>query len=194
MTGVYTQYFQKSKVFLYPLLDLQKGIDYVPEQTYIAWDKLYHPSDLKFLCLYTAKKTDKKFIDFQNKHLKFHPLVETYLELDNDTHIYIFDYSSFRHDHRSFVKGEYSKLKKDTKTTILNFFGSVGNIATYVKSFLDPEAYHEEYAEALGVELSIIESVWELCSSPDLKKETLFNKVPEELEIFKNISISLDKI
>ena len=51
MVGVYTQYFQKSKVFLYRLLKLKKAIDFVPAQTYVAWDGLYTLTDMKFLCL-----------------------------------------------------------------------------------------------------------------------------------------------
>ena len=50
--GVYLEYFQKSKVFLYPLLKIKKGITRVPIQTYIAWDNVYSTNDLKFLCQY----------------------------------------------------------------------------------------------------------------------------------------------
>ena len=47
---VYTNYFQKSKVFLYPLLNVKNGIIKVPIQTYIAWDSVYTPEYNKFLC------------------------------------------------------------------------------------------------------------------------------------------------
>lgn len=192
MTGVYTQYFQKSKVFLYPLLKLKKGIDFVPEQTYIAWDGLYSPSDMKFMCLYNAKM-DVKYMAFEAKYLKKHPLLEAYFPLENDQHLYVFDYSCYKYDYQTFINGKYSKFSIKVKQIIKEFFGTVGNISEYVLSFLDPEEYHEIYADALGVELELINKVYELCSTPNLEKETIFEKVPQEVELFKNNSISLDK-
>jgi len=194
MKGVYSQYFQKSKVFLYPLLRLKKGIDFVPEQTYIAWDNLYAQSDFKFLCLYSADEKNLKFNMFSEKHLRNHPLLESYIYMGDDTHVYIFDFSEFKHDFLCFVDGKYSKFSIKTKTIILNFFGNKGNISEYVKSFLNPEAYHNDYADALGVDSELIKNVWELCSIPDKKKETILLKIPEELEFFKNNSISLNKL
>lgn len=192
MTRVYTQYFQKSKVFLYPLLKLKKGIDYVPEQTYIAWDGLYSPASMKFLCLYNAKM-DTKYMAFEAKYLKNHPLLEAYFSLGNDQHLYVFDYSSYKYDYQTFIKGKYSKFSVKVKKVIKEFFGNVGNISEYVLSFLNPEEYHEIYAEALDVELELITNVYELCSTPDLEKETIYEKVPQEVELFKNNSISLNK-
>ena len=52
MTGAYMQYFQKSKIFLYPLLDIRKGEEFVPVETYIYWDGLYDESDYKYICIY----------------------------------------------------------------------------------------------------------------------------------------------
>jgi hypothetical protein len=193
MTGVYTQYFQKSKVFLYPLLKLKKGIDYVPEQTYIAWDGLYSPEDMKFLCLYNAKMDDK-YIRFESRYIKSHPLLEAYFSLGDDQHLYVFDYSSYKYDYQTFIKGKYSKFSIKVKEIIGEFFGKVGNISDYVMSFLNPDEFHELYAEALGVDINLIIKVHELCSPPDLEKETLSKKVPQEVELFKNNSISLNKL
>ena len=63
--GVYLEYFQKSKVFLYPLLQIKKGITHVPIQTYVAWDNVYSVNDHKFFCEYKTKKTKvfNKFAD-----------------------------------------------------------------------------------------------------------------------------------
>jgi hypothetical protein len=192
MAGVYTQYFQKSKVFLYPLLNLKKGIDFVPEQTYVCWDNLYHINDRKFMCLYNAEM-NIEFLNFQERFLTTHPLIEAYFNLGDNKHVYVFNMNRYKHDFDSFVEGKYSKFSIDTKRTIKDFFGGVGNIADYVKSFLKPDEFHEIYAEALGVELELIENVYELCSKPDLEKETINENVPQEIELFKNNSISLDK-
>ena len=63
MDAVYTDYFQKSKVFLYPLLKLKKGLDFVPVETYVSWDGVYETSDYKFICVYKSK-FDEEFIAF----------------------------------------------------------------------------------------------------------------------------------
>lgn len=184
MSVVYTDYFQKSKVFLYPLLKLKKGIAFVPEQTFFAWEGIYKPEECKFLCLYNTK-LDSKFLKFELDYLNNHPLLEACFRLDDCNQLYVFDMIKYKHDVYSFIKGGYSNFSLDSKALIEGFFGSVGNISNYVDTFLYPEEYHEDYAEFLGVSLSIIENVHELCTAPDQEKETLIEKVPLELEIFK---------
>ena len=193
MAGLYTQYFQKSKVFLYPLLKLKKGIDFVPEQTYIAWDGLYQPSDYKFLCLYNAKKNDK-FLKFEATFIEPHPALEACFSLSEDQHLYVFDMKDFKYDYKMFIRGRYSRFSIKVKDLIEEFFGKVGNISQYITSFLNPEEYHEQYAEALDINIKVISDVYELCSPPDLDKETISVEVPDQIKIFNSNSISLDKL
>ena len=77
--GVYTDYFQKSKVFLYPLLRLKKGLPFVPRQTYIAWDNVYTTEDCRFFCEYKVKYTDK-FEKFIKNYLRTKPFFEDYID------------------------------------------------------------------------------------------------------------------
>ena len=63
MDDVYTNYFQKSKVFLYPLLKLKKGLKYVPIQTYVCWEHVYAFEDCKIVCEYHAPSSSE-FINF----------------------------------------------------------------------------------------------------------------------------------
>ena len=58
MKQIYKDYFQKSKVFLYPLLEIKKGIRFVPIQTYISWNDIYTKDMNKLLCLYQIDKED----------------------------------------------------------------------------------------------------------------------------------------
>lgn len=192
MNTIYTQYFQKSKVFLYPLLELKKGISYVPAETYICWDNVYTEDDLKFMCLYNTK-LNTKFINFENEYLKLHPFYETCYTLDSDQQLYVFDFKKYENTLKQFKNGKYSKFDANTKDIIIKFFGKTGSISQYVNSFLNPENYHGIYAETLNVPLNIIKEVYEICSKPDLKKETLFKNPPVEMELFNNNSISLTK-
>ncbi len=193
MRGVYTEYFQKSKVFLYPLLRLKKGIDFVPAETYCFWDEIYDAMDYKFICLYKTKYT-KAFATFQINHL---PLLKNNMEhydLGNEQLI-IFDMKQYRHDYDKFIEGRYSAFGIDSKIAILDYFGGQGRISSYVKSFLTPdEDLHRLYSDYFDVDLELIKDVHELCSKPDIIQETLFYSYPLKIDLhnFKN-SLSLEK-
>ena len=193
MKSVYTEYFQKSKVFLYPLLRLKKGIDFVPAETYCFWDEIYDATDYKFICLYKTKYT-KAFSTFQINHL---PLLKNNMEhydLGNEQLI-IFDMKEYKHDYDKFIEGRYSAFGIDSKIAILDYFGGQGRISSYVKSFLAPdEDLHMLYSDYFNVDLNLIKDVHELCSKPDIIQETLFYSYPLKIDLhnFKN-SLSLEK-
>ena len=188
--GVYLEYFQKSKVFLYPLLKIKKGITRVPIQTYIAWDNVYSTNDLKFLCEYKTKQTPK-FNSFAKSHLLNHSLLEEVIELNENTQLFIFDFSKFKSDYNKFLKGKYSQYSLDSKISIIDFFGTQDKIGSYVEGFLTPEGVHDEYAESLGVDIKSIEDIYEVCTPPDLEKETLIDNNHVINQLLKNSSIYL---
>lgn len=192
MIGAYTHYFQKSKIFLYPLLGIKKGEDYVPTETYICWDDLYTSENYKYICVYNSKK-DIEYKLFEEKVLKYHKDLNWSTSLSDDRHAYVFDCSKYKHDYEMFVKGHYSKLSVESKNKILNYFGKVGKISSYIKSYLNPEKYHDVYAEALLVNIEIIKEVYEICSIPDIEKETLYEKIPPEISLLIDNSIHLGK-
>ncbi len=188
--GVYLEYFQKSKVFLYPLLKIKKGITRVPIQTYVAWDNVYSTNDLKFLCQYKTKQTPK-FNSFAKSHLLNHSLLEEVIELNENTQLFIFDFSKFKSDYNKFLKGKYSQYSLDSKISIIDFFGTQDKIGSYVEGFLTPEGVHDEYAESLGVDIKSIEDIYEVCTPPDLEKETLIDNNHVTNQLLKNSSIYL---
>jgi len=187
--GVYTQYFQKSKVFLYPLLDIKKGATYVPRQTYIAWEDMYSIEDTMFLCVYQTPMNER-FQRFIDRFIFSHELFDKYIQLEDKKHLFIFNLKSRKFDFDNFIEGKYSKISLDSKIKILDFFGSNDKVEDYIHSFLSPKDHHEEYAEYLGVDIESIKEVYELCTPPDIEKETLINnnwiltKVLEENSIY----------
>jgi len=190
--GVYTEYFQKSKVFLYPLLKIRKGITHVPIQTYVAWDNVYSPSDNKFLCQYKTKKT-KVFDKFAKDNLLSNPFFEDAIQLSENSQLFIYDFSSFKSDVKKFINGKYSQFSLDSKISIIDFFGKQDKISKYVEGFLTPEGVHEEYAEKLGVDIEFIADIYEVCTPPDLDKETLIDNNHVITQLLKNSSIYLTK-
>ena len=93
MKKLYREYFQKSKVFLYPLLGIKKGVKFVPIQTYISWNGYYTEDMNKFLCLYSVDINNPEFEKFEKLHLKTHPNFEEYHVIDDKNHLYVFDLS-----------------------------------------------------------------------------------------------------
>jgi hypothetical protein len=190
--GVYTDYFQKSKVFLYPLLKIRKGVTHVPVQTYIAWENVYVLNDNKFMCEYRTKMTPE-FRKFAFNYLQKHALFEDYIELDNNKHLFIFDYETLKFDFKNFIKGTYSKISLKSKIDIIDFFASQDKISEYVQGFLSPDTAHEEYADKLGVNVELIKDIYEVCDPPNLEKETLIDNSQIIFQLLKKSSISLAK-
>ena len=184
MKKIYREYFQKSKVFLYPLLGIKKGVRFVPVQTYISWNGYYTESMNKFLCLYSIDEGSSDFNEFQELHLKSHPHFEEYHVIDDTNHLFVFDLSMFQKDIDCFKLGKYSKFTEKTKETISLFFGEKGTIAEYVESYLWPDYYWNEYSDILDIDIELLINVGELCDKPDLKKEDL-KKDFVNVELFK---------
>lgn len=187
MKKIYSDYFQKSKVFLYPLLEIKKGIRFVPIQTYMSWNDIYKKDMNKFLCLYSIDKKDeitkKQFEVFYKIHLKEHKLFEAHHMVDG-LDLFIFDFSIYKNDFKKFKEGKYSQFSNYTKDIIIDFFGKTGTIAEYMESYLYPEYYYDIYAEILNVSVKELEEVVELCDKPDIEKEE-FQKELVMLELFK---------
>jgi len=193
MKKTYTSYFQKSKMFLYPLLGFEKGLEYTPKQTYIAWEGVYKPNDLKYICLYDVK-VNEPYIQFVKKNILKNKLFENTIKLSNSEFLHVFDLSLYESDIQYFLEGKYSKMSDEVKLLIETFFSSNLKMSAYTEGFLYPELYHADYAEELNVDINLIKEVHELCSLPDLEKETLTKEIPEEMKLFKNNLISLDEL
>ena len=184
MNIVYTTYFQKSKVFLYPLLGIKKGAKFIPADTYICWDKLFTKDYRKYILVYNEERTEN-YLKFEHNQIKRNIYYYSSYNI-GEMNIYIFDLSRKAHDFDMFINGFYSKLSIEAKNSILNYFGNVGRISEYINSFLNPEDYHIDYAQALGVDLKLIKEVYEICTPPNLNKESLKQKIPVELSLLEN--------
>jgi len=169
--NVYKEYFQKSRVFLYPALDIKKGNSIVPVECYTQWDNKYTLNDQKLICLYHLR-SDKEFKAFESKHLYGNKLYDNFFLLDDSIGAYIFDFKVFKQDINNFVNGKYSKLSAELKKKIVTFFAQSIKY-THVHSYLYPEKYFRLYSDLLGVNIDILKEVGELCSPPDLEKENL---------------------
>tara|TARA_R100000152_G_C6763851_1_gene188348 strand:- start:673 stop:1254 length:582 start_codon:yes stop_codon:yes gene_type:complete len=193
MKQIYRNYFQKSKVFLYPLLEIPKGVKFVPFNTYTTFLNSidnFHEFTYKYFCLYhipcevDEQANFKNWQVFEGLYLKEHNLFEEKFHIDSRLRLYMYDFSVFKKDLQSFRDGKYSQFSEYSKKRILDFFGKKGNIAKYVESYLYPEHYYEIYSELLNVPIELLEETGELCDKPDIKLEN-FEKKSLQLELFK---------
>lgn len=176
ITKLYTEYIQKSRIFIYPLLDIRKGSEAVPIESYISWTGLYAPDNMKFVCVYHLRDDDV-FRRFEKNKLTGNKLFHSFYETTTDEGVYVFDMSEYKQDWEKFLVGKYSQITTDTKNKILKFF--MANKSNYhqINSYLNPEIYYEQYANLLNINEKILRDVGELCSKPELKKENLKAKV-----------------
>jgi hypothetical protein len=173
LNSVYRKYFQKSQVFVYPLLGIKRGAAYVPKATYVAWEENEITSeDMKLVCVYENDGSNTFDVFVKNVLLK-HPRLFGYVKPNPNTTVFTFDLSDLVVDWDNFLNGKYSKINLNLKEKILNFFDPQSGNYQYVKSYLYPEKYYNEYAELLNTDVELLKSVGELCTKLDLVKETL---------------------
>jgi hypothetical protein len=191
LNSIYKRYFQKSKVFLYPLLGIKRGVSVVPVETYICWQGYYTSEDMKLICVYDIRKDDEyKF--FEKNTLLSHNRLSDYVKIGSQA-VLTFDFSDLGDDWSQFINGKYSKLNIKLKQKILDFFDKYSGNYAYMHSYLIPEKYFNNYAELLGVDAEILIEVGELCSKPDLDKETLVLEVANLGSIEENNLLNLSK-
>ena len=172
--SLYREYFQKSRVFLYPVLDIKRGNSIVPVNTYIAWEELgIEPKDAKLVCVYQYR-TDSEYLEFEKEKLKGNKLFESSMLIKDGSEIaYIFNFNPYKQDWLHFISGKYSKMSIPFKRKIKDFFRQSGNNYVYVESFVHPEKYFALYSELLNMPIHTLKEVGELCSQPDTARETL---------------------
>lgn len=170
--SLYTDYFQKSRVFLYPALGIKRGVSVTPIETYVAWEGQYTKEDGKLICLYHLRE-DEDFRHFEKSKLLGNPLFHDFKQVDDTKGVYVFDFQKYRSDWNRFLNGKYSQLTPDYKRRIKDYIGRNSPNMPYIESFLHPEKYFRLYAEMMGVDERVLREVGELCSIPNFDSEKL---------------------
>jgi hypothetical protein len=188
ISALYRKYFQKSKIFIYPLLDIKRGTQHVPIETYVSWSDQFVPEDNKLICVYENQELG--FTDFENNVLLKHTRLCHYSKLNSTQSVYVFDFSDIEDDWHHFINGRYSKISISVKRKIVNFFDKHSGNYVYVTSYIHPEKFFKRYAELLNVSQALLEEVGELCDKPDLNKEKLEFQIAD-LENINESKLSL---
>ena len=165
-------YFQKCRVFLYPLLNIEKGLAFYPKEVYTAWEDYYLQSDYKLMLLFDISN-HTSYKEFESEKLFKNKYFLDFVYITETQGIYVFDLSEHKTDYDNFILGKYSKFTTSHKERVLNFQKKGSKVYDVIKSFLYPEKYFKMYSELLGIKERILIEVGELCNKSDVDKETL---------------------
>ena len=174
--SLFKDYFQKSRIFMYPILEIKRGSSVTPIETYISWDGQYSPKDMKLMCLYHLRD-DMEFRNFEKDKLLKNKHFFDFKQVEGNKGVYVFDFSPYKKDWDKLMLSKYSQVTYPYKKKIENFYGRRDSNFAYVESFLYPEKYYAMYSEMILVTEELLREVGELCSKIDLEKETLTAKV-----------------
>jgi len=170
MIKLYDKYFQKSKVFLYPLTGMLKNNSSIIFQTYIEWNDEINYNDCKLICVFEKSNTElyKNYINLIHKN---NFLINHYDLPDKE--IFIFNLKSYNSDWKHFLNGKYSKFSTNTKSIIKKYNNTKSVNFEYIDSYINPHKYYNVYSELLDVSEDLLESTIELCDKYDADKEKL---------------------
>lgn len=168
--SLYRDYFQKSRVFLYPVLETKRSESTTPVDTFISWEGKFSREERKLICTFYLR-SDAEFKLFEKVKLFGNPMFQDFKEGENGMGIYMFDLKEFGSDWDLFLKGQYSKMSIEVKNRIKRHYGNTPN-GVYADSFINPQKYYPIYADLLGVKLETLNG-GELCDHPDFEKELL---------------------
>lgn len=172
VTTLYKEYFQKSKVFLFPQLGLVNKTLAKPKNTYLHIEGNTSELNLRYpLYVCYDKIESKEFEKFERSMFAHHWFVD-FIEQEADV-IYVFDCTEIAKDYELVTEGKYSKTSDEFKKKILARYTNTKKNLVYVNSYLNPDAYYEMYARILNCDIKILKEVGELCSKPDTEQETI---------------------
>ncbi|GAB4052801.1 hypothetical protein [Spirosoma litoris] len=175
---LYSRYFQKSRGFIYPLLDLSRHLAFQPHQVYIEWSPMdISVRDHKLIAVFAYEDDEPGWQLYMNELLLKHPYLADMYLLDDAKLAFVFDLSEYGSDIDLFWEGKYSKLSPFCKIMVRNFYGIGTPEWAYMESFLEPEKHFVTYAALIEVEEAVLRATGELCDPPNHIKETLLTTV-----------------
>lgn len=178
--GIIDVYFQKSYKLLYPILQIRKR-DIVPLQTFIQWTDYYTEKDKKLIAIFELDyvynkdsyyKDEIRFKTFEKDYLFSNKYFDSFIECEDNKGAYLFDFKELSADWSNFLVGAYSKFTPESKKRILNYYSANRFNAEYMQSYLEPENFFGVYSKLLGIPENYLRDVGELCSLPDMDRET----------------------
>jgi hypothetical protein len=187
ITELYSDYFQKSKTFLFPALGLRRNDHTASINTFISWEERYSIHGYRLIVVKYGGIEDPNYRQFEKVYLLTNRLFEDMIYVNKNTIAYIFNLESFKEDWNHFLRGRYSKLSMTLKNRIKNYYKENTIEWEFIESYLYPKNFFEIYSDLFydikdrsrGIE--DLKSVGELCSPYD-----------KDLEMFKVVNTVME--
>jgi len=117
-------YFQKSQVYIYPLVNLYKDSAYLPNCTYLSWKGVYETSDNRLIAKYVTNIYSVNWKNFLTDILYKNPFFEDYSHTpDGSTAVVVFNMTVRKDPFNCVVNGKYSKIDSDMSSLIMCYYG-----------------------------------------------------------------------
>lgn len=183
INDLYKTYFQKSRAFIYPLVNISKKAAFSPTMTYFSWKGVHIANEQRLIAIYDVDVTSEKWLNFLHDVLYKNPFFEDYSHTeDHHTAVVVFDMRIRKSSYEAVILGKYSQVPADMRSLILVYYGYNTQEWAYIETFLLPGKYFKQYAKLLDTDVEVLEAVGELCDIPDMTKECLI------LETHRNYS------
>jgi hypothetical protein len=173
---IYPDYFQKSRVFLYPMLGF--GFKSVPVEfkTYMMIeDPTGQDRSLLAIDFFKDKiEEGRSNASFEEFFIKKVMTNERFLnsELINEHTVRaVFDLSDIKEDVKHVKNGNYSKIAELMKRKLTFYYPLNHANRPFIESYLYPNWYIKIYANLLDVSEKLLQEVGELCDKPNFEKE-----------------------
>ncbi len=172
INGLYKTYFQKSRAFLYPLVNIGKKAAYTPAMTYLSWKGVHIANECRLIATYNTDVSSEKWNSFLKDVLYKNPFYEDYSHTeDGKIAVVIFNMQVRQSSFEAVVLGKYSQIPADMRSLILLYYGYNSQEWAYIETFLLPAKHFKLYAKLLDIEVEVLEAVGELCDIPDMTKD-----------------------
>ncbi len=177
-------YRQKSKIFLWPLVGIERNVGFRPIKTYIRdLSKNVSENDYALVAPFFKDKSNN-YGAFEERHLLSNECFLDFYET-HDELVYLFSLKKWKEGYKKVISGKYSTLSPPAKGLINKFWSSTQRntlIPNYrVNAYLNPnEKIYLQVARELEIDFEDVVKGIEILEPPNLEKETFYeskNKV-----------------
>lgn len=175
-------YYQKSKLFLLPLLEIPKNKHIKPVGTFVI-DSNKSLTEKEYRLILPFEKDESSEFSYYEKKLVDCNYFDTVNYYETKRHrVYIYSLLSFKEDYDKFINGQYTEFTGSTKTLINLYWGRIEKARFIpnpkIDSYLNPTILtYELVSDELGLPVTELLKIKQLLDPPNLEKETFHSRL-----------------
>ena len=163
-------YIQRSRLFLYPILEIPFDSPIKPMMTYLARQG-EDLGEVQSIILKYKQEHTEEYYTFRNNLLE-HPRFSGHKVLIKYD-VITFNLSDYKDDIQFLIQGKYSMFSEELKGKIKMFYNEKELSVSIIDSYLYPEKYHKYYSDYYSVPIDVIKEAHETFGPPTMSKEII---------------------